>query len=263
MALPKSKKLKNFFGDPNHRTINRLTGAWLGAKYTVLVKICSFSATKRSLLFGAVPMGVTTSPRVSDGDGPVDRWLDAARGGSTSALGELLESCRGYLLLVANRAIDDNLRQKTGASDLVQETFFQAHRDFAEFRGSSEKELYAWLTQILVNRMRNAARHYRDARMRDIRREVPLERDHDLIGAQLVGEDDTPSALVAAWEEERRVREYLDQIGEPHRQVVVLRCWEGRSFAEIGERIGRTANSARKLWLRAMDRLGRELDDQA
>jgi hypothetical protein len=36
-------------------------------------------------------------------------WLAAARGGSREALGQLLEACRGYLLLIAQRELDPDL----------------------------------------------------------------------------------------------------------------------------------------------------------
>ena len=47
------------------------------------------------------------------------------------------------------------------ASDLVQETFLKAHREFAQFVGSSEPELVAWLRQILVRTLANQAKHHR------------------------------------------------------------------------------------------------------
>ena len=70
-------------------------------------------------------------------------WLTAARDGCRDALGKALESCRRYLLCVARHELDLSLQAKGGASDLVQETFLEAHRDFDRFRGDSEVELLA------------------------------------------------------------------------------------------------------------------------
>ena len=50
----------------------------------------------------------------------IQDWLTAAQAGSNDALGQALEACRAYLLLVAERELDPNLRAKGGASD-VQE----------------------------------------------------------------------------------------------------------------------------------------------
>src|SRR5205823_5326264 len=71
----------------------------------------------------------------------VAQWLPAARAGSSEALGEILEACRGYLLLLAQEELDPGLQAKGGASDLVQQTFMEAQQDFARFQGDSEGAL--------------------------------------------------------------------------------------------------------------------------
>ena len=50
----------------------------------------------------------------------VARWLAQARAGSQEALGQALEACRGYLLLVARREMGADLQAKGGESDLVR-----------------------------------------------------------------------------------------------------------------------------------------------
>jgi len=80
-------------------------------------------------------------------------WLTAARAGSSVALGRILEACRGYLLLVAEQDLDQDLRAKGGASDLVQQTFLEAHGAFGQFRGGSEDEVLAWLRHLLRNNL--------------------------------------------------------------------------------------------------------------
>jgi RNA polymerase sigma-70 factor (ECF subfamily) len=130
-------------------------------------------------------MGLPNAARVNDagpsgledgsplGDG-LEQLIHAARRGSTAALGQLLERCRRYLLLVANHSLDSDLRPKAGASDLVQDTFVEAQQDFSRFQGSSEPELLAWLTKILTNRLANNVRHYRYTLKRSVDREEPL-----------------------------------------------------------------------------------------
>src|SRR5438105_1940581 len=101
--------------------------------------------------------------------------LDAARSGSREALGQLLESCRGYLLMVAKGELDRDLQAKEGASDLVQETFLEAQRDFVQFQGASEAELLAWLRRLLLNNVANFTRRYRTTGKRSVEREVVLD----------------------------------------------------------------------------------------
>ena len=92
----------------------------------------------------------------------VSDWLAAARAGSSEALGELLEAFRGYLLVIARAELAPDLQAKRGASDLVQDTFADAKRDFSQFVGNSEAELRAWLRRILLNRLASFASSFRE-----------------------------------------------------------------------------------------------------
>ena len=56
-----------------------------------------------------------------------------------------------------------------------------AHGDFGKFRGSSERELLAWLRQILINCLHHVVETHLRAKMRDMRREISVEE----IGATL------------------------------------------------------------------------------
>ena len=89
-------------------------------------------------------------------------------------MGKLLETCRAYLLLVANRELA-RPAPKGGASDLVQETFLDGQRNFGRFKGETEAELLAWLRGILLNNLAIFDRRYRQTAKRQIARETSLE----------------------------------------------------------------------------------------
>ena len=61
--------------------------------------------------------------------------MAAARAGSREAMGRALEAAGDISLAVAEGELAPDLRVEGGASDLVQETFLEAQRDFARFRG--------------------------------------------------------------------------------------------------------------------------------
>ena len=135
----------------------------------------------------------------------VEGTIRRARGGSDSALGQLLEAYRPYLLLVANRELPPDLRVKVGASDLVQETFLDAQRDFPRFRGSTERELLAWLRRILLTNLALVGRQFRDTEKRQLDREVPLATASpaELLDA-LIDWDESPSSIARARKRTRR-----------------------------------------------------------
>src|SRR5262245_57514454 len=91
----------------------------------------------------------------------VAHWLPDARAGSSEALGQVLEACRGYLLMIAQQELEPALQAKGGASDLVQQTFLEAQRDFAGFEGSTREALLAWMRRLLLNNLANFRREYR------------------------------------------------------------------------------------------------------
>jgi RNA polymerase sigma-70 factor (ECF subfamily) len=186
----------------------------------------------------------------------VEAKLLEARGGSNAALGQLLEAFRQYLLLVANQELPDGLHAKVGASDLVQETFMDAQRAFGQFQGGSEEEFRGWLRRILLNNAANVRRHYLDADKRDVRREVTLD-DTASVAPQITppAATDPPSAEARAQEDADQLRRALDQLPETARQVVRWRNYERCSFEEIGQRLGRSAEAARKVWARAIEQL--------
>src|SRR5580698_9544840 len=101
------------------------------------------------------------------------QWLPAARAGSGEALGQVLEACRGYLLLIAQQELDTALQAKGGASDLVQQTFLEAQRDFSGFQGTTHAALLAWMRQLLLNNLANFRRDYHRDKRR-VSREIAL-----------------------------------------------------------------------------------------
>jgi RNA polymerase sigma-70 factor, ECF subfamily len=196
-----------------------------------------------------------------DGNG----LLAAARRGSREALGQALEACRLYLLSIADRRLDEDLRAKGGASDLVQETFLEAQRDFAQFRGSSPDELRAWLRQVLLHNMGAFTRRFRTTSKRAVDLEVDLHAAGSSadLGGRLAGSNLSPSAIAIEAEQVIALRRALERLPDDCRRIIVLRFDENRSFEEIGLLTDRTPAAARKAWSRAMERLRQEWEGES
>lgn len=188
--------------------------------------------------------------------------IRVAREGSPTALGQLLEACRPFLLAVAERELAPDLRAKAAASDLVQETCLDAQRDFPAFEGGTAEEVRAWLRRVLLHNLGDLRQRFRDVGKRDVRREASLDADgSDARQKALALPDDTPSPSSHARrrEEETLVEAALAKLSEAHRQVIHLRHRDRRSFAEIGRLMGRSEEAVQKLWERAIQQLRHEL----
>jgi RNA polymerase sigma-70 factor (ECF subfamily) len=192
----------------------------------------------------------------------IPRWLLAARGGSPEALGQILEAYRGYLLLVAQQELAADLQAKGGASDLVQETFLDAYRDFVRFRGDTEAELLGWLRQLLRHNLADFTRRYRATAKRQAAAEVPLEAGDSSAdwAGDLVSSSATPSGQAMAGEQAQAVQRALQRLPDDYRRVLLLRYQDDLSFEAIGRLMERSPNAAEKLWARALKRLQQELE---
>src|SRR5262245_43911851 len=144
------------------------------------------------------PRSCLGGQRMPDAPTDISPQLEAARGGSREALGRILDGYRAYLLLIADQELDPKLQAKGGPSDLVQETFLEAQRDFAGFHGNTDGELRAWLRQLLLHNLANWARRYRDTDKRRVDREVALSPGSSSAG--VAAASPTPSTWAMAGE---------------------------------------------------------------
>jgi RNA polymerase sigma-70 factor (ECF subfamily) len=188
-----------------------------------------------------------------------ERLLERARGVAAAARGRLLEAYRGYLRLLARLQLGRRLRGKVDPSDLVQEAFLEAHRDFAAFHGSTPAELRAWLRRVLAHNLANQVRRYRRTRRRDLRLErelaAELEQSSQALERGLAAAGASPSQQAADREQAVRLADALERLPDDYREVLLLRHFEGLSFPDVARRLGRTVDGVKNVWARALARL--------
>ena len=131
--------------------------------------------------------------------------IERCRQGDPTAREQLFDIYRPYLHLLAQGQLGRHLRAKCDASDLVQQTLLEAHRDFSGFQGTQEVELLAWLRRILAHNLFNEARRFA-ARQRDASREVSmeqvqtgLEQSSMTLGRCLADNGPSPSSIVVTY----------------------------------------------------------------
>jgi RNA polymerase sigma-70 factor, ECF subfamily len=189
----------------------------------------------------------------------LEQMLRDAQAGDAAALGRLFELFRRYLSLIARVQIGKRLQGKVDASDVVQETFLEAHKNFARFRGKSEAELVCWLRQILAANLADLLRRYLGTQGRDVRLEREIEADFDqstvLLDRGLVARGSSPSHQAVRREQAVLLADALAELPDDYREVLVLRHLEGLSFPEVARRMDRSLDSVEKLWMRGLARL--------
>lgn len=171
-------------------------------------------------------------------------------------IGRLLDEFRAYLLAEAQAQLPRALAAKMGPSDLVQHTLVQGQLQFGSFRGKSREELAGWLRSILRNHLLNMARAY-SREKRDVGREQRTD------GRVVHPRQLSPSGEAMERENRAFLLEALGRLPELYRRVIELRHDENLSFSELGRRLDRTEDAARKLWTRAVQKLRHELGTDA
>jgi RNA polymerase sigma-70 factor (ECF subfamily) len=195
-----------------------------------------------------------------------EHLLQRARAGEIPALGRLLELYRTYLIVLARVQIGRRLQGKVDASDVVQEAFLGASRDFPQFRGTTEPEFLGWLRGILASLLANLVRHYQGTKRRDVRLErqlvLELDQSSQALDRGLVAPQSSPSEQASRREQSVLLAEALGQLPEEWRELLILRHLEGLTFPEVAQRLGRTVDSLKKQWPRALAALRRVLEGE-
>jgi RNA polymerase sigma-70 factor (ECF subfamily) len=194
------------------------------------------------------------------------RLISRARVGSDAAFGILFQVYRGYLHLLAEMQISQQLQGKIDASDAVQEAFLRIRAGFGEFRGSSEGELVVWLRRILARVLVDQMRCFAGTAKRSVQLERRLnaglgQSSHSLQQA-FPSPISSPSQQASRREEAVLVADALERLPSHYRAVIILRSFEDKTFPEIAQEMQRSVTSVKKLWPRALMRLQQELKEK-
>ena len=188
-----------------------------------------------------------------------DLLLGLAKTGDGQALGRLLERYRNYVGLLVRLQVGRRLRTKVDVEDLLQEISLEIHRKISLFRGCSEREFLTWIRRLIGSILANQVRHYLGTKSRDARLERALVDDLDqssrALNDGLIASQSSPSQQAVRREQAVLLADALNELPEDYREVIILRQLEGLSFPDVARRTGRTEDSVKNVWLRALARL--------
>lgn len=147
-------------------------------------------------------------------------------------------------------------RNEDVAEEIVQITFLKAITKVDSFQGRSK--VYTWLCQIAKNeylnycRKNNRKRYYEES----------VEDDWQEVSAKEPYYHDTILEKIILKEQVSLVLKILNSIGEPYRQVIILRIYGECSFEEIGASYEKNATWARVTYFRARKKILEKLKDE-
>jgi RNA polymerase sigma-70 factor (ECF subfamily) len=176
--------------------------------------------------------------------------VQRSRAGDQSAFAALVEANQSAVFGTVLRLVFD----REVAAEVSNRTFFKAYEHLARFDAS--RPLRAWLLRIAANEALNELR----SRRRDAA--------HTVSGAEAeiqfeqVGGAPDPGEVVARRERRNAIRDAVNHLPEPQREVVVLRYFADLSYADIADLTQQSVNSVGVTLLRARERLRHDLERQ-
>jgi RNA polymerase sigma-70 factor (ECF subfamily) len=177
--------------------------------------------------------------------------LARAAAGDRWAIDAVLGRYRDYLRSIARRRLSVGVQQRIDASDLVQETFLEAHRRAGEVFGQGEPALRTTLAHILRCNLANALRDHLYAQRRSLTKEHALGDGQ----AAVPGRGSSPSMHMARRELAERFLTLLDQLPTDQAEALRMRYFEGLSVQEIALALDRSRLAAAGLLKRGLEQL--------
>jgi RNA polymerase sigma-70 factor, ECF subfamily len=162
---------------------------------------------------------------------------------------ESLERFRNYLRRLAYSRLGVAYSAKLDPSDLVQETFLNAHQKLAQFRGTTDQERAAWLREIFVNSLADVYRAL-NRQKRDITRETSNNRLTEWLELSA-----PPESRSEENEELIRLAWALSELPDRQHVAIELHHLQGLSLAETAKAVHCTEASAAGLIRRGMAQL--------
>ncbi len=192
--------------------------------------------------------------------------LDRLMHGDPQALATLFSQHRDRLRRMVELRLDARLRGRVAPSDVLQEAYIDVLKRLPHYQARPEVPFFVWARAVTIQRLIQVHRQHLLARGRDVSREVANGRDDSLEAssermAELMGDITSPSRAAQRIEIAARVREALDQLEPLDREVLALRHFEELSNHETAAALGIQPAAASKRYIRALDRLRRELEN--
>ena len=163
------------------------------------------------------------------------RLLKQVSGGHREAFEELFARHRKEVRQAVLLRLDQDLRARVDASDVVQETQMEAIRRLDDYLARRPMPFRLWLRKTAYERLIKLRQQHVAAAKRTVQREVPLPDDTSLeLVRQFWATGSTPSQKALKRELARRVRQTLAQLSETDREILLMRYIEKLSNREIG-----------------------------
>lgn len=168
-----------------------------------------------------------------------------AKAGDGVAFEQLFALHTDRLLVFVRAKLGGTLRDRIEPEDVLQDAYVAALKSFDEFQYSDDGAFLRWMCRIVDHRLRDAHDYFKAKKRQAV--EIPRS---------------SPTGPVTALgraENRQQIQAALEKLSDEHREVLLLRYFEGLSAEDAGARMNRSAGAIRNLAARALAELGQHL----
>jgi RNA polymerase sigma-70 factor (ECF subfamily) len=187
--------------------------------------------------------------------------VERACQGEQVALAELFERHRPRLELMVRFRMDQRLLGRVDPADILQDAFLETSKRIDDYAHRRPMAFFLWLRLMVGQKLTDAHRFHLGAKMRDVGREVSLQRrgvpeaSSVVLAENLLDSLTSPTQAYERVEMQRQVERALEAMDPLEREVLTLRHFEGLSNAEVAQALEITQGAASNRYVRALRRL--------
>ena len=166
-----------------------------------------------------------------------------AQGGDSKALESLVKL---YLKRVYSQAFS-YVHDRDEAEDITQEVFVKVWRFLPKF--DAEKNFYTWIFEIT----KNTALDFLKKRKTTAFSEFVDEHGDNLFLDRLIASEPLPQDSLVKQQELAIIRSAVQKLSPSYQEVIKLHSHEGRTFREIADLSGKSLNTVKSQYRRALN----------
>lgn len=188
-------------------------------------------------------------------------FIKQLQAGEDGALADLFSLYQPRLERIVRFRLDHRLARRVSEADVIQEAYLNASKRLQHFIQQEDFPFFVWLRLIVNQTLVDLQRQHLQAGIRDVRKEVSLERPglsaqtSLAMAAVLVGKMTSASQAFSRVERVATLEQALNQMEEIDREVIALRHFEELSNHEVAKVLGIDEQASSKRYVRAMKRM--------
>lgn len=187
--------------------------------------------------------------------------LEAAVEGNETGWQQLQELHRQRLHRMVAVRLDQRMRSRVDASDVVQDAFLEAWQKLGKYLEHPTLPFYLWLRSITGHKLMSLHRFHLGTAMRAAGREISMhgammpETTSVGLAEFLAGENTNASEAAIRAERVEQLRVALDQLEPIDREILTLRHFEQLSNSEVASVLNIETSAASKRYIRALRKI--------